>query len=413
MPGLRTIVIAGASLTGAKAAEALRAEGFDGRVVLVGEEPARPYERPPLSKDVLRGDVAEEKVYVHGPGYYEENDIELMTSSVVTAIDRSQRTVEISSDGGVATIAFDRLLLATGSVPRRLDVPGADLNGVLYLRTLADERRLHEAIAHSHHVAVIGAGWIGSEVAASAHQMGVEVTLIAPEKVPLERVLGSEMGAVFRDLHADNGVELRMGTQVERLLGPGRVEEIHLSHGSVVTADLVVVGVGVAPRVELAAQAGLAIDDGVVTDEFLCSQDPGIFAAGDVASAWHPALATRVRLEHWSSALNQGPAAALNMLGTPTAYDRVPYFFSDQFDLGMEYTGLARTFDRVLMRGSLKDRRFIAFYIARDRVVAGMNVNTWDVSDAIARLVRSGSPVNEASLIDPDVDLATLAPGES
>ena len=380
--------------------------------MLVGEEPSRPYERPPLSKDVLRGDVGEEKIYVHEAGYYEENNIELLTSSVVTAIDRSARTVEITSGSGVATVAFDRLLLATGSVPRRLEVPGADLEGVLYLRTVKDERRLHEAIAHAHHIAVVGAGWIGSEVAASAHQMGGEVTLIAPENVPLEGVLGNEMGEVFKDLHAINGVELRMGAQVERLLGPGRVEEIHLGDGSVVTADLVVVGVGVTPRVELAEQAGLALDGGVITDEFLCSQDPAIFAAGDVAAAWHPTLGTRVHLDHWSSALHQGRAAALNMLGTPTAYDRLPYFFSDQFDLAMEFTGLARSFDRVVVRGSLKDRRFIAFYIADDRVVAGMNVNIWEVSESIGRLVRSATPVNEAALIDPDVDLATLGAGE-
>src|SRR5579883_1150068 len=407
MAATRTFVIVGASLAGAKAAEALRDEGFDGRVVLVGEEPVRPYERPPLSKSYLRGEADFAAAAVHDEGYYDERGIELRTSSVVTAFDPGAAEVTI---GGTERLAYDRLLLATGAAPRRLAAPGAELAGVRYLRTVADADELRQAIAAAASVVVIGAGWIGCEVAASARQMGAQVAMVEMTSVPLERVLGPEVGTVYRDLHADNGVALHMGAGVDALLGSDAVEGVRLADGTVLAADLVVVGVGVTPRVELAQAAGLAVDNGVLVDEHLATSAPGIYAAGDVANAFHPLFGARIRLEHWSAALNQGPAAAANMLGRATAYERLPYFFSDQYDLGMEYTGWAPAWDRVVFRGDPATREFIAFWLHDGRVVAGMNANVWDVTEPIGALIRSRVEVAVDRLTDPDVELSSLVP---
>jgi 3-phenylpropionate/trans-cinnamate dioxygenase ferredoxin reductase subunit len=406
-----TFVIVGASLAGAKAAETLRTEGFGGRVVLVGDEPERPYERPPLSKDYLRGDAGREKVFVHDEGFYSDHDIELRTSTVVDALDVDGHAVTLTGDGDDEQLAYDRLLLATGSAPRRLAVPGADLGGVHVLRTVADADRLADAIRGAGTVAVIGAGWIGSEVAASARQLGRDVAMVAPSAVPLERALGREVGSVYRALHAEHGVDLHLEVGVTALLGAGSVDALELSDGTRVPADVVVAGVGATPRVELAADAGLAVDDGVVTDENLRTSHPDVFAAGDVASAWHPALGHHVRVEHWANALHQGPAAARNMLGIPTPYDRIPYFFSDQYDLGMEYSGSAPSWDRVVFRGDPSDGEFLAFWLSGGIVVAGMNANVWDVTEPIQRLVRARVAVDPDRLADPDVALEELTDG--
>jgi 3-phenylpropionate/trans-cinnamate dioxygenase ferredoxin reductase subunit len=401
-----TFVIVGASLAGAKAAETLRDEGFEGRVVLVGEESFRPYERPPLSKGYLRGEEGFEDAAVHPAGFYAERGIELLTGTPATAVEAAERRVVLASG---ETLAYDRLLLATGAAPRRLPVPGADLAGVHYLRSVADADSLRHALASSPRLVVVGAGWIGAEVAASARQLGAEVTMVEVAGVPLERVLGPEVGAVFRDLHADHGVGLRLGVGVEALAGSGRVEEVRLTDGSRLAADAVVVGVGVGPRTELAEAAGLALEDGVATDERLRSSDPAIFAAGDVANAFHPRYGERIRLEHWSAALNQGPVAARNMLGQEVAYERTPFFFSDQYDLGMEYRGWARSFEQVVFRGDPASRQFVAFWMGHRRVLAAMNVNVWNVGEALEALVASPSPVDPKRLADPDLDLAELA----
>jgi len=401
-----TFVIAGASLAGAKAAETLRSRGFEGRVVLIGDETERPYERPPLSKGYLRGEVERHKVYVHDEGFYADQGIELRTATRVQSIQLQEHKVTL--DGGEG-IQYDRLLLATGAAPKRLSTPGSALGGVRYLRTLADSDGLAEALGQASRVAVIGAGWIGAEVAASARQLGREVAMVAPDTVPMQRALGPEVGAVYRDLHADHGVELHLGTGVEAFLGSERVEEVRLSDGSVLAADLVVVGVGASPRIELAAAAGLEVADGVVVDAFLRASDPDVYAAGDVASAFHPGFGTRIRVEHWANALNQGPAAALNMLGVPTPYERVPYFYSDQYDLGMEYSGYAPRWDQVVFRGDPARRQFIAFWLSGDRVLAGMNANVWDVSEPIQRLIRERVAVDPKRLADPDVPLEALA----
>ena len=282
-----TFVIVGASLAGAKAAEALRTEGFEGRVVLVGEEPLRPYERPPLSKDYLRGEKVFDDAAVHWADFYAAQDIELRTSTVVTDIDRGGSEVVLSSGD---RLRYDRLLLATGAAPRRLSVPGADLAGVHYLRSVADSDVLHEALTGGARVVVIGAGWIGSEVAASARQLGAEVAVVELGSLPLERVLGAEVGAMFRDLQAEHGVDLHFGVGVESLVGSAGVEEVRLTDGTALPAELVVAGIGVAPRVELAEAAGLLLDNGVVADQYLATSAPGVYAAGDVASVVPPPL---------------------------------------------------------------------------------------------------------------------------
>jgi 3-phenylpropionate/trans-cinnamate dioxygenase ferredoxin reductase component len=401
-----THIIVGASLAGAKAAETLRDEGFDGRVVLVGAEDERPYERPPLSKDYLRGEVGREKVYVHDESFYAEHDIELRPGRTVESLDTS--TSELALDDG-ERLRYDRLLLTTGAEPRRLSIPGAELDGVLYLRSVQDSDALRERLERGGAVVVVGAGWIGAEVAASARQRGLEVTVLDPVGVPLERVLGAEVGAIYRDIHTDHGTEMLMGTGVEAFEGDKAVERVRTSDGRELECDFVVVGVGVEPRTQLATQAGLAVDNGISVDKHLQTSVPGVFAAGDVANAHHPFYGEQIRVEHWANALNQGPAAARNMLDRTVAYDRLPYFFSDQYDVGMEYSGFARTWDRVVFRGDPSTREFVAFWLVEDRVVAGMNLNVWDITDSIQRLIRERVPVDERRLADPDVSLDELA----
>jgi len=406
MAAEQTFVIVGGGMAGAKAAETLREEGFDGRIVLIGAESLRPYERPPLSKDYLRGETEQEKVHVHSEAYYGEHDIDLRLGREVSRVDTGRG--EVTLDDG-ETLRYDRLLLATGAEPRRLPIPGADLDGVLYLRTVPDSDRIRERLDRGGSLVVVGAGWIGAEVAASARQRGMEVTIVEPMSVPLERVLGPEMGAFYRDVHADQGVRLLLGTGVEGFEGDTAVERVRTNDGQTLDCDAVVVGVGVKPRTALAEAAGLAMGDGVLADELLQTSAEGVFAAGDVVSAQHPFYGQRIRVEHWANALEQGPAAARNMLGAGAPYDKLPYFFSDQYDVGMEYAGYATSWDRVVVRGDLAGREFIAFWLAGDRVLAGMNVNVWDVTDTIQRLIRERVAIDDRRLADPDVPLDELA----
>jgi 3-phenylpropionate/trans-cinnamate dioxygenase ferredoxin reductase component len=396
-----TFVIVGAGMAGGKAAETLREEGFDGRIVLLGAEPDRPYERPPLSKDYLRGEAERQTIYLQeDAGWYAEHDVELRASTVVESLDVDGRAVVLA---GGERVGYDRLLLATGAEPKRLPVPGADLAGVHVLRTVAHSDVLRDVLEAGGRLVVVGAGWIGSEVAASARQRGMEVTVIEPQSVPLERVLGPELGAFYRDVHLDHGVELRLGDGVEAFEGADRVERVRTSDGASVECDAVVVGIGVAPRTEL-AEGVLDVDDGILVDAGLRASVDGVFAAGDVANHDHPLLG-RLRVEHWANALEQGPAAARAMLGQDVAYERVPYFFSDQYDVGMEYAGHSQPGDEVVFRGDPATREFIAFWLRDGRVVAGMNVNVWDVNEQIQALVREGATVEVGRLVDSDVEL--------
>jgi 3-phenylpropionate/trans-cinnamate dioxygenase ferredoxin reductase component len=410
MPADPTYLIVGASLAGAKAAETLRSEGFSGRVILLGAETERPYERPPLSKGYLLGKDDKSVIYVHEEGWYTDHEVDLRLGVTVSSVDPAGRTVTTAGGG---TVGYDRLLLATGASPRQLKVPGAGRDGVLYLRTVADSERLATALRGGERVVIAGAGWIGLEVAAAAREAGCDVTVVEPEPGALYRALGPELGAVFTDLHREHGVTFRFGESVSELRGPGEdghVGEVITSSGAAVPADVVVVGIGAVPNTALAAGAGLEVGNGVVVDAALRTSDTSIYAAGDVANSYHPLLGRRVRVEHWANALNAGPAAAKSMLGQDVTYDPVPYFFSDQYDLGMEAAGLPDpgTYDQVLYRGDRPGREFIAFWLADGAVVAGMNINVWDVSDDIQALIRSGKHVDPARLTDPAIPLTEL-----
>jgi 3-phenylpropionate/trans-cinnamate dioxygenase ferredoxin reductase component len=408
-------VIVGAGLAGAKAAETLRGEGFDGQIVLIGEEAVRPYERPPLSKAHLLGTADLDAAFVHEPDWYSTHDVQLRAGTPVEAIDRHNRAV-VLADGD--RVAYDRLLLATGSSPRKLDVPGADLGGVLYLRTMSDSEGLTKRLVDGARVVVIGGGWIGLEVAAAARAHGAAVTVVEMTTLPLQRVLGVEVARVFRALHEAHAVTFRCDIGVRELRGDGDVHSVVLTDGTEVPADVVVAGIGIWPNMELAAAAGLDVANGIATDAAMRTSDPRIFAAGDVAFSHNPLLGRPIRVEHWANALNGGPAAARSMLGQAVSYDRVPYFFSDQYDFGLEYSGYVEPggYDQVVFRGSTeivdgKAPEFVAFWLSGGRVLAGMNANVWDVQDDIQRLVRAGyagTAVDPTALADPSRPLAEL-----
>ena len=400
-----TFVIVGAGMAGGKAAETLREEGFEGRVVLLGGEPERPYERPPLSKDYLRGESERAGVYLQeDAGWYDEHDVELRPSTHVESLDVAARAVVLA---GGERIDYDALLLTTGAEPKRPPIPGTDLDAVHVLRTLEDSDVLRGVLDTGGRLVVVGAGWIGSEVSASARERGMDVALVEPQSVPLEGVLGPELGAFYRDVHADHGVQLHLGTGVEAIEGDGRAERVRTSDGTVLDCTAVLLAVGVAPRTQLAEDV-LDVDNGILVDASLRASADGVFAAGDVANHAHP-LFGRLRVEHWANALEQGPSAARAMLGSDVVYERVPYFFSDQYDVGMEYAGHSAPGDTVVFRGDPATREFIAFWLRDGRVTAGMNVNVWDVNEHLQELVRSGASVDPDRLRDPDVPLDELA----
>jgi len=404
----RTFVIVGASLAGAKTAEALRKEGFDGRIVLLGDEAERPYERPPLSKDYLMGRSEKDKIYVHPEGWYSEYQVDLRLHTRVTAVDAARH--EVSTNRG-EPIGYDKLLLATGSSPRRLTLRGADRHGVFYLRGVEDCEALKSALQTATRLAVIGAGWIGLEVAAAARTLGVEVTVLERGELPLLRVLGRELAQVYADVHHAHGVDLRFGVQLAEITDDGqRTTGVLLADGTQIDAELVVIGVGITPNTELADAAGLTVDNGIQVDEHLCSSDPDIYAAGDVANGFHPSLHKHIREEHWASALNQPATAAQSMLGHDAVYDRVPYFYSDQYDLGMEYSGYVEPgdYDEVVFRGDVGKREFVAFWVKDRIVLAGMNVNIWDLTSAIQTLVSAHREVDTAKLADIAVPLTEV-----
>ena len=411
MPAEPRYVIVGASLTGAKAAETLREDGFGGSIVLIGSEPERPYERPPLSKGYLLGRDDRESIFVHDAGWYAEHDVELLLGATAVRIDRDGRAVDLS-DGG--RVGYDKLLLSNGASPRALDVPGGGLDGVLYVRTVQDSERLSAAIRGGGTVVVAGAGWIGLETTAAARESGCDVTVVEPEPGALIRSIGPEVGRVFTDLHREHGVTFRFGEGVTEFRGRGgRLTGVITTAGTELPADIAVIGIGVVPNSVLAEGAGLEVGNGILTDAMLRTSDPDIYAAGDVANAFNPLLRRRARVEHWANALAGGPAAARSMLGGDAPYDPVPYFYSDQYDLGMETAGLPEPgrYDEIVYRGDVDAREFIAFWLDSGAVVAGMNVNVWDVNDDIQALIRAGAAgarPDPARLADPDVPLTEV-----
>ena len=408
MVGSIGFVIIGGGLAGAKAVEALRDSGFDRNITLFGEEEHLPYERPPLSKEYLAGKKALTDFTVQNSDWYHDHDVDLRLGARVSALNPAEHAVELP-DG--ATVRYEKLLLATGSASRRPPIPGADADAVHYLRTYDDAAALNSVLTEGSSLAVVGAGWIGLEVAAAARQRGVEVTAVESAKQPLLAALGEAAGEVFAGLHREHGVDLRLETQVEEITTTGsKATGLKMRDGSTVAADAVLVAVGAKPNVELAEQGGLAMGDGgVLVDASLRTSDPDIYAVGDIATAEHPLFGGRIRTEHWANALKQPAVAAAGMLGTLGEYAELPYFFTDQYDLGMEYVGHAPGFDRVVFRGDVAGREFVAFWLDGDnRVLAGMNVNIWDVLDDVKALIRSRASVDPDKLADPEFPLAEL-----
>lgn len=400
----RQIVIVGANLAGGRAAETLRKEGFEGRVVLIGEEPDRPYERPPLSKDVLEGITAADSTYLRDEGWYAEQRIEVRLGVRATRLDPAG---SVDLDSG-ESIPFDACLLATGSRLRKLPVPGADLAGVVYLRTLRDALALEEALRARPRVVVVGAGFIGLEVASSARFRGCEVTVLEALELPLARVLPPDVARVLADLHTGEGVELRLSEGVDRFDGAGRVEAVISSAGRRYEADLVVVGVGVAPADELARDAGIACDDGIVVDGSCRTAHPNVFAAGDVARHPNPILGRTIRVEHFQNAQDQGVAAARAMLGAPVAFGQVPWFWSNQFHHNLQTLGHAPPHAGLVVRGSLAGRSFTAFQLDGERIIGAIAMDRPRDIAAARRLIERGVATDRATLADEDADLRTL-----
>lgn len=395
-----SFVIVGGGLGGARAVEALRDSGFDGSIVLVSEERYLPYERPPLSKAYLAGQKAVAAFTPLDSSWYRDHDVDLRLGVRACVVDRSAHRVELA-DG--SAVGFRKLLLATGSRPRRPAMPGVGATGVHFLRTLEDASTLKAALVEGSSLTVVGGGWIGLEVAAVARQRGVEVTVVERAAVPLMSALGAEAGSVFAELHRDHGVNLRMETEVAEIRTRGGVATgVQLVDGSRIAADAVLVAAGAQPNIELAEAAGLETDGGgVQLNAALCSSDSDIYAVGDIAAAWHPIFDTRIRTEHWANALKQPVTAAAGMLGRAATYDELPYFFTDQYDLGMEYVGFAPHYRRVVFRGDVGTREFVAFWLDDDdRILAAMAVNVWDVLDDIKILIRDRNTVDAERLAD-------------
>ena len=407
------IVIVGGSLTAARAIEAIRESDQETPIVVVGKENRLPYERPPLSKGVMLGNDPEDVAFTHPREWYDDNNVELRLGITADRLDTANRTVTLS-DG--SELGYGSILIATGSGLRKLDVPGTDLADVFYLRSMTDSEKIRARLVAGSDVVIIGAGWIGLEIAAAARHHGAEVTMIEPQATPLIGVVGEQIGTWFADLHRSHGVTLRLGDGVERLEGEdGKVTTVVTSSGERLPADTVVIGVGIRPNTRLAEDAGLEVDNGIVVDEALRASAEGVYAAGDVANWYNPTLETRLRVEHWANAQDGGYAAGQSIVGKDVHYGPIPFFFSDQYDVGLEYSGYVPrgTDAEVVLRGDPKSNEFMAFWVVPAgggvRVLAGMHVNMWDTMDAVQALVRDRTSVDRARLADPDIALTDVA----
>jgi 3-phenylpropionate/trans-cinnamate dioxygenase ferredoxin reductase subunit len=403
---MQTIAIVGANVGGGRAAEALRQEGFDGRIVLIGAEPERPYERPPLSKELLWGTAEEERLYLRPEAYYAEQQIELWLGVRATGLDPAARQLQLA-DG--RSLPYDKLLIATGAAPRWLQVPGADLDGILVLRTLADARALRRRIEGARRVVVVGAGFIGAEVAASCRRAGLEVVALEAAAVPLERALGSEVGQIYAEIHRAHGVDLRTNEALAGFRGQGKVEQVLGTSGAAFECDFALVGVGVRPECGWLEGSGVALENGVLVDELCRTNVPEVYAAGDVANWWHPRLGERLRVEHYDNAQNQGVAAARSMLGRGEPYGPVPFFWSDQYGLNLQYVGHASGQDEVVLRGSVEDGSWSAFYLRDGRLRAALGVNRYRDVSAARQLIAHQAPVEARQIADEGTDLRALA----
>lgn len=406
------ILIAGGGLAGATAAKTLRSEGFEGRITVVCAENEQPYLRPPLSKEFLLGKAGEDTVPVLAAGWYGENDVELALGDPVAVADPAAHTAKLRSG---TELRFSKLLIATGAQPRRIPLPGSDLAGVMTFRTFNDSRRLKEELSGGgRNVVMIGSGWIGMELAAAASSYGNTVTLLGLEDVPLSMAIGPELGGFFRSLHEKNGVQFRLPASAAEITGTGgKASAVVTNSAEVLPADLVVVAVGVVPDTALAEAAGLEIRNGVLVDSSLRTSSPDVFAAGDVANALHPFTGDHHRSEHWSNALNGGKVAAKAMLGQDAKLDVVPYFYTDQFDVSMEYWGYPTLASGSIpvIRGTFEENSFMAFWLRDGAVVAGMSVNQQRVQKPVKALISGRIPVGVDRLTDPAVPLDQLLPG--
>jgi 3-phenylpropionate/trans-cinnamate dioxygenase ferredoxin reductase component len=402
-------LIIGGGVAAGKAAEGIREESGQGSVVVMTAESELPYERPPLSKEFLRGEVGREKVRTNDEAWYRDHEVEVLMATRASALDPGTRTVttEVGDQ-----LRYGRLLLATGARPIPLGLPGEDLSGVFYLRTVDDSERLREAIGRAGRMVVIGGGFIGAEVAASATQLDTHVTLLEVAETLWIRAVGPQLGRFFEEFLRDRGVDVRVRAKAARVEGDGKVEAVVLEDGTRIPAELVVIGVGVRPAIELAEAAGLPIDNGITVDEQLRvtgERGQGIWAAGDVARADHP-LFGPIRIEHWAEALNQGLLAGRNMAGASGPYDRIPYFFSDQFDLSLSYLGHASGSYELVIRGDqeVKQPKFVAWYLEAGTPRAALIINNWDAEDPVREVIRRAQPVEAGRLADDSVPLTQL-----
>jgi len=402
-----TIVIVGAGHAGGRAAQALRAAGFEGRVVLIGAETYPPYERPPLSKELMTSDDPLDKARLHKDEFYAEKDIELRTGVRAEAIDPTAKTVTLS-DG--ETLAYDKLLLTTGGAVRRLPAPGAELDGVFYVRDFDDTQAIRARLEPGIRVAVIGGGFIGLETAASARRRGCEVTVIEATDRLMGRAVAPEVGEYFETVHRDHGVDVRLSTKVARILGDGKVEGVELEGGEAIPADLVVVGIGIVPATELAEQAGIECDNGIVVDEYGRTSDPNVWAAGDVANQPNAFLGNRVRLESYQNAQDQAMHVARNMIADePTPYEDSLWVWTDQYDVNLQMAGQPDDYDQVVTRGDPDSGSFTLFYLKDGRLVAVNTINAGRDMRAAQRLMQSGKTFDPTRLADPEEKLIKLA----
>ena len=408
MANIASYVIVGAGIAGNAAAETLRKQGFEGEVHLVGAEPHRPYDRPPLSKEFLSGSKEQDKLFFKPEDFYAEHSIQLHLGTEATALDPTSKTLTLA-DG--ASLRFDKLLLATGSRVRTLPIPGSELEGIHYLRTIDDSQAIAQSMNSASRVVIVGAGFIGSEVAAVCKTAGIEVTVLEIQPQPMAHILGEEMGAIYANLHTSRGIDLRLQEGISGIRGSSRAEQIITDQGNAIDCDFVVIGVGIAPDTALAESAGLEVDRGILVDEHCQTSHPDIYAAGDVANWFHPGLGHRLRVEHWDNALNQGAAAAKSMLGAPEPYSPTLYFWSDQYDLNIQYLGHATEWDEIAVRGNPDEEKFTAFYLKDGSVHGALVVNNFRDIRPTRTLIGQKTPITAASLSDESTNLKQLARG--
>lgn len=401
----KTFAIVGAGVAGVRAAASLRSAGFDGRLVLIGAEDHLPYDRPPLSKELLLGEQLPTDIRLHGEDFYVDNDIELALGTRVARLLPHERRIVLSTD---ESLDVDRALLCTGGTPRRLNVPGSDLEGVHYLRVLDDALKIHDQLREACSVVIVGGGFIGAEVAASARQYGCPVTLLELAPAPMAHALGERIGGLYAELHRQRGVDVRTGVGVAEINGPDSVWEVVTTDGQTIPADLVVVGVGILPDTSLAHGAGITVDNGVLVDEYGRTSIDEVYAAGDVANRLDPRTGKHVRREHWQSAQRHAESVARSMVDAGEPFSEVAWFWSDQYGVNLQTAGEPRIHDDPVIRGDVDDLSFVAFSLSGDQVVGAIGVNRPRDLRAAMSLIEHSVHVDTSVLSDISIDLRQL-----